>query len=411
MEHLSSLWLHSWPWAIASLWVWRAVGAWLGLRRLPDLLRTEWDAAPVLGPKLAVIVPACNEEQTVGEGLRSLLQQDYRDLVIIAVDDRSTDGTRQVMQALAIAHPERISVLCITELPAGWLGKTHAMSVGAEKAYLEHAPEWLLFTDADVVFAPDALRRSLAAAIKTGADHFVTLPTAVARRVDERVFLAFIQAMSFWAVRLWRVSDPNCRRDSVGVGAFALLRREAYLQLAGFSALRMEILEDLYLGRRVKQLGLRQRVAFGKDLVRIHWANGALGIVEVLTKNLFAVFRFRLVLLLFSVGWLLLFTLEPFAGLYWRSGQLPAAISLIAVVWIYRLASRYGGLSAWSVLFAPLAALLLAYSLLRSAFMTLRDGGVRWRGTFYPLHELRSQAGPLFRRRPSRSPVRTVRES
>jgi glycosyltransferase involved in cell wall biosynthesis len=397
--HLFFLWIRSWLWTSAGLWIWRAVIAGTGLPRLPNLLDPQWDAAPVHGPRLAVVVPACNEEQTIEAGLRSLLAQDYEDLRIIAVDDRSTDRTRSLMEALAAAHPSRLSVVSITELPEGWLGKTHAMSVGAEAAEALDRPAWLLFTDADVLFAPEALRRSLAAAQALEADHFVTLPTPLVRRADEDVFLSFFQVMSFWAVRLWRVSHPRHMRDSVGVGAFALLRREAYARLGGFNALRLEILEDLYLGRRVKEFGLRQCAAFGRNLVRIHWAPGALGVVQVLTKNLFAVFRFRLSLVLFSAFWLVLFTVGPFAGIFFHAVRVPSILAVAAIAYLYHLASRYSGVSGWTVVFAPFASLLLTYSLLRSALITLQQGGVRWRGTFYPLHKLRAHAGPLFPRR------------
>lgn len=396
---LAILWLLCWLWIIAGLWMWRAAAVASGLRRLPNLLDPHWNEAPEAGARLAVVVPARDEGATIEAGLRSLLEQDYLNMRIVAVDDRSTDGTHQIMESLAREYPTRLSVVQVTELPEGWLGKTNAMSVGVEEAEREDQPEWLLFTDADVVFSRDAVRRSVGAATELRADHFVTLPTPIFKRADEAVFLSFFQVMSFWAVRLWRVSDPDSVRDSVGVGAFALLRREAYWRVGGFRALRMEILEDLYLGRRVKELGLRQRVALGRGLVRIHWAAGALGVVEVLTKNMFAVFRFRLSLLLFSAFWLLFFSAGPFAGLFFGLSRVPSVLAIAAMAYLYRLASKYNGVASWAVVFAPVAALLLAYSLLRSAFTTLWHGGVRWRGTFYSIAELRTHAGPLFPRK------------
>lgn len=406
LGHWVSRWVLLWSWIVAGMWMWKAVTVSLGLRRVPDLREPRWKSGEGRGARLAVVVPARDEEATLEPALRSLLQQDYGALRVIAVDDRSCDGTRQIMDALAEEHPERLGVMTISELPEGWLGKTHAMAVGAEKVLEEYQPEWLLFTDADVVFSPEALRRSVAAAEEMNADHFVTLPTPILRRADEAAFLSFFQVMSFWAVRLWRVSDPRSMRDSIGVGAFALLRSSAYRRIGGFAALRMEILEDLYLGRRVKALGLRQRVAFGRDLVRIHWASGALGIVGVLTKNLFAVFRFRLLLLLFSAFWLLWFAAGPFAGLCFPATRVPSVLAVAAMAYLYRVASKYNGVASWAVALAPFSALLLTYSLLRSAFMALRFGGVRWRGTFYAMRELRAQAGPLFPRKVKAGPAR-----
>lgn len=396
MMHLLFLCVVAWSWIIAAVWNWKALTTTLGLQTLPDLLSTSWDSAPHHGPPVTVIVPARNEEKTIEAGLRSLLTQDYTEVRIIAVDDRSTDNTGTIMRSLAAENPGRLSVITISELPSGWLGKTHAMHVAAAVAQQTTFADWLLFTDADVVFAPSALRRSMAAAVAAHADHFVTVPTPVLRRFDEDAFLAFFQVMSFLAVRLWRVNDAASLRDSIGVGAFALVRNTAYRKVGGFESLRMEILEDLYFGRRIKELGLSQRTAFGHGLVNIHWASGAGGIVDVLTKNLFAVFRYRLGLLVFSAAWLLFLAAGPFAGFMFHATRLASIASLFGIVALYRLARRYSGFSLTGVLFAPLAALLLAFSLLRSSVLTLLQGGVWWRGTFYSLQQLQQNAGPLL---------------
>lgn len=386
-------------WIFTALAVWRTVATGLGIRQVPDLLHPSWDTSPLGSPRLTVISPARNEALTLEPALRSLLAQDYPHLHIIAVNDRSTDATPEIMDRLATEFPGKLSVLHIDSLPPGWLGKTHAMAVAAEHAQVHLRPDFLLFTDADVHFTPDALRRSLAAAVQMEADHFVAVPTAVARRADEAAFLSYFQVLSMFAVRLWRVPDPLALHDSIGVGAFALLRSSAYSRLGGFASLRMEILEDLYLGRRVKALGLRQRVAFGRNLVRVHWAPGALGVVGVLTKNMFSLFRFRLWLVLFVAFWLFVFSVGPLVALFHPQTRLAALLIASCAIYCYRLASRFSGLSAWNVVFAPFAGVLLTWSMLRSTWTTLRHGGVRWRGTFYSLRELRAAAGPLIHRR------------
>ena len=111
--------------------------------------------APGALPSLSVIVPARNEATAIGPALASLLAQDYPGLEIVAVDDRSTDGTGDVLRALAAANPS-LRVLRIDDLPSGWLGKNHALWRGAQRS----TGTWLLFTDADVVFAPGTLRRT-----------------------------------------------------------------------------------------------------------------------------------------------------------------------------------------------------------------------------------------------------------
>jgi glycosyltransferase involved in cell wall biosynthesis len=378
-------------WLITLFWVWKAIAAARGLPRIPDLSLPQYEVAPYNGPSLTVIVPARNEAADVAACLRSLLEQDYANLQIIAVDDRSTDQTGTIMEALAAERPDKLHVLHITELPPNWLGKTHAMALAARHA----TSDYLLFTDADILFRPDALRRCLAQALATNADHFVTLPTPIVKTYGEGMLLGFLQVLGLWATRPWRADNPRAKRDFVGIGAFCLLRSSVYQQLGGFEAFRMEILEDLTLARKVKEMELRQRVAIAPGLVKVHWAQGAMGVVGVMTKNLFAVFLFRVSFLLMACGWLALFYLAPIAFLAWPQTRIAAIITLAAMALLYRLAGRLSGISAWYAVLFPISAMLFIYSLLRSMFTTLGQGGVTWRGTFYPLAELRQKKMPL----------------
>ena len=377
-------------WLVALSWLTRVLVWRRMLRRVPDLTRTV-ETYPAL-PVLSVIVPARNEAAGIAATLRSLLTAQGVDLQILAVNDRSSDQTGTIMESLAReggAPGKTLQVLHVTELPPGWLGKTHAMSLAAQHA----TAEWLLFTDGDVLFHPDALRRALEYATSSGADHMVLLPTILLRSWGERMLIAFLQVLSIWALRPWRVPDPGARRDAIGVGAFNLIRREAYDALGGWEALRMEVLEDLALGRRVKARGFAQRVALGFDLVGVRWARGAFGVVENLTKNLFALFHFRPELLLGFVCGLAMFTLFPLAAcLAGRALWWPTGIMLIALFLAYQQTGRYQHFSAAQMPLYPAAAVLLVYALLRSMCLALWRGGVTWRGTFYSLQELRQQS-------------------
>ena len=183
--------------------------------------------------------------------------------------------------------------------------------------------------------------------------------------------------------------------DAVGIGAFNLLRREAYIEIGGFESLRMEIVEDLGLGRRIKRAGLAQRIAFGRGLVSVHWASGTAGLVNVMTKNLFAVFRFSTPIVLLFCVWLSLFCLGPVAFLAVPETRSAAILTLVSIAVLYVLSSRHSRISPWYAILFPAGAILFIYSLIRSAFTTLKDGGVTWRGTFYPLAELRKSRVPL----------------
>ena len=375
-------------WLLALPWALKLIEAARGLPQVPNLLQPEFDHTPANDPSLTVIIPARNEAAALRQCVASVIAQDYPNLRILAVDDRSTDATGAIMDEFAAAHPDRMRVLHITELPPDWLGKTHAMALAARTSIAEHSPDYLLFTDGDIVFAPSILRRSLACAEALRADHFITLPTTLTRTPGESMLLAFLQTLSLFAVRPWRTGTRD-EKDALGVGAFNLIRTSAYLQLGGFETMRAEILEDLTLGRRIRKAALRQRVAYAPGAVTVHWAPGLVGVLHGMTKNLFAVFRFRPALLLAGAFGMAIFCIAPWLLLASPATWFPAAVFLVSLAGLYALVGRRSLISPLWFLGEPVAAALLIYSMFRSMVVTLRDGGVTWRGTFYPLATLR----------------------
>ena len=379
-------------WGIAAAWVGKFLETARGLTRVPDLWGAEWDRMPEGEPRVAVIVPARNEEAMVGACLRSLVEQDYPRLRVIAVDDQSTDGTGRAIAEVAGRSEGRVEAIEVRELPAGWLGKTHAIACGARRAMDGEGCDFLLFTDADIEFERTTVRRALAFARETGADHFVLLPTTTTKTRGEAMLLAYLGVMSLWAIRPWRVADPRSQRDAIGVGAFNLLRAGAYTAIGGFEAIPMEIVEDLSLGRRVKRAGLRQGIATAAGMVCLHWAPGTRGIIEGMGKNVFAVFRFRAAALMVAAASMVVFCVGP-AGFVWmRATRIPGLLALAAVAGLYGAWSRVSRIGwAYAVTF-PVAAVVVVYAMLRSMVITLARRGVVWRGTFYELRELRRQA-------------------
>lgn len=387
-------------WLITLVWVQRVLSAMRNLPRVPDLLHRRYDppaprAAASGPPLITVVVPARNEAAAIEATLRSLLAQRIP-VEILAVDDRSTDATGSIMEGIAAearAKGKYLSVIHVESLPAGWLGKNHAMALAARQS----ATDWLLFTDGDVMFGPDALERALGYAQKTGVDHLVLLPTLILKSPGERMMSAVFQSLSLLTWRPWKIADPKAKRESIGMGAFNLVRSDVYRAVGGFEAAPLEVLEDLRLGYIIKSRGCRQHLVLGRDLIRLHWASGALGMVHNLTKNIFATFRFRLSLLLAAWLGLVILCFGPLAGLFapWpvRSAGI---VALIMLVLLYRLASRYYNRISTAYVFTfPVAVVLVLYAMLRSTFLTLSRRGVVWRGTFYPLRELRRNAGRL----------------
>ena len=380
-------------WLIGAAWLYKLLETALGIASVPNLLAPKYDVAPAGSPSVTVIVPARDEAAKVADCVESLLGQDYLNLRILAVDDRSSDQTGAILDELSRTHSARLEVLHVTALPASWLGKTHAMASAARQTIATHNPDYLLFTDADIVFRADAIRRSLAQAVASKADHFVLLPTTVAKSRGEGMLLAYLQVISLWAVRPWRVADAKAKRDAVGVGAFNLVRSAVYQQLGGFDAAPMAILEDLTLGRRVKNAGLRQRVATAPGMVSVHWAAGMFGIVKGMGKNIFAVFGFRPALLLGAAAMMALSCIAPIAFLAIDGTRFPAVVALVSVAGLYILWSRSSRLSSGYAALFPVAAAVVIYAMVRSMLLTLGKGGVTWRGTFYPLAELRRHSG------------------
>jgi hypothetical protein len=235
----------------------------------------------------------------------------------------------------------------------------------------------------------------MAFAAMTQADHVVVMPTPQVKTRGEGIVLGFFSVLGMWVTRPWRVSDPRARRDVFGVGAFNLVRREALAALGGWEPQRLAVVEDVTLGRRMKAAGLKQRVAFGPDLVLVHWAKGALGIIRGVTKNLFASVNFNPLLMLVGCAVMLTMFLAPLAGLFWWRTFAPSALSLLCIGASYRLIEQGSGIDARYGWLYPLGALAMAWAMLRSMGSAWLRRGVMWRGTFYPLRELRLHNSPF----------------
>jgi hypothetical protein len=248
----------------------------------------------------------------------------------------------------------------------------------------------LLFTDGDVTFAPAALELALRAATKTGADHLVLVPTLTHEGMLAAGVQGSVQALGQWAARMWKVQDPEAK-DFFGVGGFNLLRADAVQAFGGMERLRMEIVEDVSLGWLVKkELGRKSMMVLGPSLVTIPWIQGPLGIVRLLEKNAFAGFRYRVDVAVFASGALILQAIVPLLALAAGPWGVAACLTFYCSIALSFLANRkLNHISpVLSILYAP-SAMILAWAFLRSMISTIKRGGVAWRGTLYPLAELK----------------------
>ncbi len=381
IEHLAGLTLFG---VIAFFWIFHGLRVAYGALRLPRIkdcaLAKDADC-----PRVSLIFAARDEQEKLPAALATLAALDYPHLEIIAVDDRSQDCTGAIVEEFARSH-RRLRVLHVTDLPNGWLGKPHAL----QRGYEQSTGEWLLFTDADVRFAPDVLRRALTLVKQRNLDHLTLFGDVEMVGFWEKVLITFFGLAFHMATDPYRVSNPDSW-TYVGVGAFQLLKRSAYEQAGTHRRLAMEVVDDMKLGKIVKQAGFRSSVSFAQDAVVIRWHAGLGNLVRGVTKNFFAAVGYNLALALMAAVGLLLLNVAPFVAAIFEHGWIRVFAGM-AVVIALCLHAGVDFVMRVSLLYAlthPLGALLFCYMLLRSTVVTLWRGGVTWRGTFYPLEELR----------------------
>ena len=374
---------------VALAWFSRVLDAALGAPKIADISRPEWDRKPAKNPRVSIVVPARNEEKDIEATLTNLLFLDYDNYEIIAVNDRSTDRTGEIMERVArtaSSVPQKLSVIHVPDLPPAWLGKTHAMWMAGNQA----TGDWLLFTDADVIFKPDSLRRALAYAETVNADHVVMFPEIIMKTPGERMMIAFFQTLFVFGHRPWKVADPSTD-DHMGVGAFNMVRRAVYEAVGGYKRLRLEVLDDMKLGKVVKNAGYAQRNVFGDDLISLYWARGTLGMVRNLSKNFFAILSFQWPRTIATAVTLAFLNLGPYIGIWLSHGlaRIPFAVALFSLLLIYVGMWWKSPIRPYYFLLHPISSTVFIYILLQSTILTLSRGGVVWRGTKYPLEELR----------------------
>ncbi len=361
------------------------------MENLPPFADGANDAPPV-----SVVLAACNEEAKLAGAFQTLLTQNYPGpLQIVAVNDRSTDATGRILQELQSSAPPTIEVVVVhlRELPPGWLGKTHALYRGAERA----TGDYLLFTDADVKFSPDSLSQGVRFAQENRLDHLVAFFGLELFGFWENAFALCFSFLFFLRFRPWRVADPKSRAY-VGIGGFNLVKRTAYEQIGTHRTLALEVADDMELGHKIKQAGLRSAVIGAENEITVRWQDGGVvGLMNGLTKNAYAGLDYSPVVLLASSVLLLGTVLAPV--LFLIAGPTPGiriacAVSLAGIFGIGAYHARTGNIKPIFALTLPISTLLLIYVMFRSAYVTEKNGGVTWRGTLYPLALLRSHAVP-----------------
>jgi glycosyltransferase involved in cell wall biosynthesis len=377
--------------AVASLFLlWTAFALWhlRWVQRLPTLekLTTADSTASALPEnriRCSVVIAARDEEARIEQTLRHLLAQRGVELELIVVDDRSKDGTPEILQRLA-REDARIQVKHVSLLPEGWLGKCHACHIGAGAA----TGDWILFTDADCWLKPDVIARAVSVAERDQADHITMSPGTVIQSLGARAWhLLFLTSLLNWFSGVNR-DQP---RSYMGIGAFNLVRAAAYRQCGGYEALRLTVVDDMKLGLLLRRAGKRTRAFLGVDDVECHWGTTVSEMVKIMEKNYFAAIDYRVGLVVAgSLFVILVSAILVFGLISGTPAGFAAAFSPLTLIIPTGILTRRLGWSWPCALFVPFMFPVFLYALLNSTFVALRQGGIRWRETFYPLETLRA---------------------
>jgi len=348
---------------------------------------------PADAPLVSVCVPARNEEINIRRCVEALLRQDYPNLEVIVVDDRSTDATLSILKELA-SGDFRLLPVSGSDLPAGWAGKPHALYQAVNAAH----GEWLCFVDADTFLAPNALSAVFAKAVETKADLFTVMTRQILGSFWERVVMPLVMTALSVGFSPRKINDPR-RRDAVANGQFIFINRKVYDLIGGHEKIKDQIVEDKALSESVKWNGHRLVVADGRRVVSTRMYTSLATMWEGWTKNIYLGLRDQpSMLLLGAFGAMLaliaalLLPVWPLLGFGWivnDGGWMAAFVILEALlVWGYLIYKRSlvageMGISRWYALTTPLGAGVFAAMMLASAWKVISGQGVTWRGRTY----------------------------
>ncbi len=368
----------------ALVWFVQSIDLAVGALAIPALK----NAAPLNDaqcPSVSILFAARDEAEKLPAALETFLALDYPKYEVVAVNDRSEDATDNILQSAARGDP-RLKVLNISCLPSGWLGKPHAL----QKAFEHSTGEWLVFTDGDVHFEPDVLRRAIALAEEKHWDHMPMLCHAKMYSMGEKIAMTFFGMAFLLGVRPWHASNPKSG-CYVGIGAFQLIRRSVYEKIGEHRRLAMEVVDDVKLGKLVKEAGCRSGIAKASTAVSVYWHAGVGNIIRGTTKNFFATTGFRLPLVGVQILGLLLLSVTPWVALPFVHGwaRVFAGIAVGFGICAEGGVAMESGVSPLYALTHPIGALIFGWMLARSTIVTLWQGGIYWRGTFYALEELK----------------------
>lgn len=333
--------------------------------------------------QISAVVPARNEEENIEAAVRSLAAQ-AEIAEIIVVDDQSTDRTGEILARLAREVP-RLRILDGGRLPAGWIGKNHALWIGAQAT----GCDWMLFTDADTVLLPHAARQAIEDAQQYDAALVSYSPRQLTKTIPERALIPFIYCRLSRKFNFAEVNHPSSP-EAAANGQFILIRRDAYGDSGGHRAVAGTVLEDVALARQVKRAGFRLHFARGEAVARTRMYRSFAAMWQGWTKNLHALLGGTLPddarELARTFPWLFVILVVSGICVRGRTGRWLLAAAGVALVlghlWYARelRANRY---SRRFIIYYGLAVSLYAAVIVASTWK-YRRGKIKWKGREYP---------------------------
>jgi len=369
-------------------------------RHLPSLKSGGSAADPDRSPLVSIMVPARNEADLIERCVRSLLAQDYPNFEVLVVDDRSEDNTADIVEQIA-KEDQRLRLVRIDKLPSGWTGKTNALHVAQQSA----RGEWLLFVDADTHHDQQCLTTVIRESLANQIDLLSLLPALRAKSFWEGVVQPFLCTYLMVLFPPSRANDSDRRDGGFANGQFILIRRDAYQKIGGHEAVRDKFVEDIHMGRRVREQGLRSRIADGAALMTVRMYSSLDEIRKGWSRILYAAVDGKPAKLWLLFGTICLFNVLPVAVLV----SVGAAIAAGSTSWlaVITLAMAVVQEISQTLLFARTysqtgsrlrylafrwSAVVVALGILIRSIRMCRTRTVVWRGTRYRRGESSSGA-------------------
>lgn len=337
-----------------------------------------------LWPSVSIIVPIHNEQYHLEPALTSLCCLDYSHYEVIAVNDRSTDSSNEIVLRLSKKF-SHLTCITIEKLPPDWLGKTNALHEGLKYA----TGEYVIFTDADVIFEPSLVNRAIDLMITQQLDHLTLSPRIKPTHFFMKLLMPFLLYIMLLAMKPWQSKSTNSK-DIVGIGAFNCVNRQSFILCGGMEKLALNPIDDLGLARLIKKHGFKQAIADAEELLTLTWYETLTDCKKGFEKNIFAFFDFNIGKSIIALIVFLNFIYLPWIMLllFPKIGLIGNMLAILSVVFAVMLSCHQLKISKKYALGYPIAALITLFIGLRSVGLCLLRKGIYWGGAFFPLSKL-----------------------